>query len=474
MPVLLARRARRSSRSRRHVRQGRAHRVQAQPAAVPQRRGQLALEAALEARDQGKFWEAHDKLFAEPAGARAREPRERTRKELGLNAGKFKAALDTNKHKAQIEEDQALARSLGASGTPSFFINGRSLRGAQPFEAFKAVIDEELAKAKAMVAKGTPKAQVYDEDHRERRDRAEVRRRRSAAPQPPQRRTPTRSTRSPPAKDAPFKGGKNAKVVIQEFSDFQCPFCSRVQPDHEAGDGGVRRQGARSSGATTRCRSTRKRSRRPRPPIEVLRAGRRRQVLGLPRHPVRQSAGARASRTSRSTPSRSAASTWPSSRPRSTPTSTRPRVQADMDAVDEGGRAHRHAVVLHQRQAAAGCPAVRALQGRDRQGAQGQVSAAPRARRPHLAPRTSVGQGHTVHRRRLPVFAIGAGQGRRSRRPLLRAVAAGDLNLRHAEHGMPTYEYGCEACGKTWELEQRISEDPSRSAPSAGSSRPSA
>jgi protein-disulfide isomerase len=43
-----------------------------------------------------------------------------------------------------IDADQQLARSLGASGTPSFFINGRSLRGAQPFDAFKTVIDTEL------------------------------------------------------------------------------------------------------------------------------------------------------------------------------------------------------------------------------------------------------------------------------------------------------------------------------------------
>ncbi|MBK6579860.1 MAG: hypothetical protein IPG17_27470 [Sandaracinaceae bacterium] len=51
--------------------------------------------------------------------------------------------------------------SLGAAGTPSSFINGRNLRGAQPYEAFVVVVEEELAKARALVARGTPRARVY-------------------------------------------------------------------------------------------------------------------------------------------------------------------------------------------------------------------------------------------------------------------------------------------------------------------------
>jgi protein-disulfide isomerase len=191
---------------------------------------QLASEASLEARDQGKFWEYHDKLF-ENQQALARENLEQYAKELGLNAGKFKAALDTNKHKAETEQDQQLARSLGASGTPSFFINGRNLRGAQPFEAFKAVIDEELQKAKDMVAKGTPRGQVY----------AKVIESGATAPKFVEGAAGAADAR-PAAPDAdkvyqiaaapgaPTKGGKRAKVVIHEFSEFQCPFCNRVLP----------------------------------------------------------------------------------------------------------------------------------------------------------------------------------------------------------------------------------------------------
>ena len=87
---------------------------------------------------------------------------EKYAQELGLNMGKFKAALDAQKGKEAIEADSAAGGKIGARGTPAFFINGKFLSGAQPFEAFKAKIDEELKIADAMVAKGTPKAKVYD------------------------------------------------------------------------------------------------------------------------------------------------------------------------------------------------------------------------------------------------------------------------------------------------------------------------
>jgi protein-disulfide isomerase len=188
-----------------------------------------ASELALEAHEQGKFWEMHDKLF-ENQQALERDKLEGYAKELGLNMGKVKAALDSGKHKAAIEADQGLARGLGASGTPSFFINGRSLRGAQPFDAFKAVIDEELAKAKDMVAKGTAKSALYEK----------IIANGATAPKfiegaggdAPAAAAPDANKvyQIPAAANAPTKGKKGAKVVIQEFSEFQCPFCSRVLP----------------------------------------------------------------------------------------------------------------------------------------------------------------------------------------------------------------------------------------------------
>jgi protein-disulfide isomerase len=189
-----------------------------------------AAEASLEARDQGKFWEMHEKLFANQQ-ALEKDKLEAYAKELGLNVAKFKTALETNKHKTEIDADQKLARDLGASGTPSFFINGRSLRGAQPFDAFKTVIDEELAKAKQLVSSGTPRAQLY----------AKVTENGATAPKfidAPNAPAPSAAAEPDANKiykvaesaKAPVKGNPNAKVVIEQFSDFQCPFCTRVEP----------------------------------------------------------------------------------------------------------------------------------------------------------------------------------------------------------------------------------------------------
>jgi protein-disulfide isomerase len=52
----------------------------------------------------------------------------------------------THKYKADVDADVAAGDEAGVSGTPAFFINGRTLTGAQPFEAFKRIIDDELAR----------------------------------------------------------------------------------------------------------------------------------------------------------------------------------------------------------------------------------------------------------------------------------------------------------------------------------------
>ena len=102
-----------------------------------------AAEAANCASAQGKFWEYHAKLFANQS-ALSDEKLKEYAKDLGLDTAKFEQCLATKPFKAAIDKDIADASKVGVTGTPAFFINGRMLSGAQPFDKFKEVIDEEL------------------------------------------------------------------------------------------------------------------------------------------------------------------------------------------------------------------------------------------------------------------------------------------------------------------------------------------
>jgi protein-disulfide isomerase len=182
----------------------------------------IAAIASEAAREQGKFWEMHDKLFANQQ-ALDRPNLEKYAEEIGLNMGKFKAALDAEKGKDRVKRDMDDAAKFGARGTPNFFINGRNLRGAQPIEAFKTVVDEEIKKADAKLASGTPRGQLYAALIKDGLDKA--------APPPAPPGQPDAGTRfRADIKGAPMKGAKDALVTIVQFSDYQCPFCSRVEP----------------------------------------------------------------------------------------------------------------------------------------------------------------------------------------------------------------------------------------------------
>ncbi len=123
-------------------------------------RAMAAAVAAEAAGRQGKFWEMHDKLFAN-GRALTDENFEKWASELQLDVAKFKTDIKDKALETKVRKQQSQGAVLGARGTPSFFVNGRHLSGAQPFEAFKALIDEELKQAEALVAKGTAKKDVY-------------------------------------------------------------------------------------------------------------------------------------------------------------------------------------------------------------------------------------------------------------------------------------------------------------------------
>jgi predicted DsbA family dithiol-disulfide isomerase len=103
-----------------------------------------AAEAARCAADEARFWEYHDKLYSHSPKLSVNELKVYAR-DLGLK--RFDQCFTSEKFKGAIQQDVAEGANLGLTGTPSFFINGREISGAQPIEAFIALIDDELAQS---------------------------------------------------------------------------------------------------------------------------------------------------------------------------------------------------------------------------------------------------------------------------------------------------------------------------------------
>jgi protein-disulfide isomerase len=103
----------------------------------------IAAEASLAARDQGKYWEMHD-LLLKKSPKLDRDSLISYAHTLGLDVKKFTDSVDTKKHAQEIDRDEKLAVDMNLYSTPTFFINGRKVIGALPFEYFRKIIDEEL------------------------------------------------------------------------------------------------------------------------------------------------------------------------------------------------------------------------------------------------------------------------------------------------------------------------------------------
>jgi protein-disulfide isomerase len=168
-----------------------------------------------------KAWKLHDKMY-ENNTALTRADIEKYAGDVGLNVARWKKDWDDPKIKDEISEDMKVGTSVGASGTPTFFINGRQLVGAQPADAFEKIIDGEIKEADALIKKGTPLKDVYTK-------RIETA---ALAPPPAPAGAPDDQGGKFDVKvgDAPVKGPASAPITLVAWSDFQCPFCSRAVP----------------------------------------------------------------------------------------------------------------------------------------------------------------------------------------------------------------------------------------------------
>lgn len=132
-------------------------------------------------------------------------------KELKLNTGKFNKCLDSGEKKTLVERETTEGSNVGVQGTPGFFINGKNLAGAFPYQFFKEIIDKELA------GTGSQNCTDYSTDLQQ-------------YCSDPQNQAFNPVPKQISLEGAQAIGPENAKVQIVEFSDFECPFCIRAYP----------------------------------------------------------------------------------------------------------------------------------------------------------------------------------------------------------------------------------------------------
>ena len=141
-------------------------------------------EAAAAADAQGKLWEFHDFLFANPSQTSPEQLNDLAMRS-GLNLDSFKRAISGGQAKAKVERDMAEARAYGVQGTPTLFLNGQKIVGVRDAASLKRLIDKELGIS-----------------------------------------VPVKLTTGL----SPIRGNPGASVTIHVFSDLQCPFCAKVNP----------------------------------------------------------------------------------------------------------------------------------------------------------------------------------------------------------------------------------------------------
>ena len=102
-----------------------------------------AAEASMCAGEQNAYWQYHDKLFG--GSTLGTDVYIQYAQDLGLDMDMFESCINDHKYQSEVQADSDFAVNLGVRSTPTFFINGLAIVGAQPLDIFKQVIDKELA-----------------------------------------------------------------------------------------------------------------------------------------------------------------------------------------------------------------------------------------------------------------------------------------------------------------------------------------
>ena len=207
-----------------------------------------AARAALAAHRQGKFWAMHDKMFANQR-ALSDTDLEAYARGAGLDIERWRKDFTSDELRAHVKEELEMGRVLGVGSTPTFFVNGRFFKGAQPADDVRAILEEELAMARKLLAAGVKREELYARFLHAAPELPGA----AAKPADP---TPAAKPASPgvPAdakpdprdedgeasrvpnygvptgKDRPTKGPADALVTIVEFGAFDCDACRSVQP----------------------------------------------------------------------------------------------------------------------------------------------------------------------------------------------------------------------------------------------------
>jgi protein-disulfide isomerase len=208
--------------------------------------GEAAMDAALAAGRQGKFWEMHRRLF-DSIGHFDRPTLRAHAEALGLETQRFLDDLDTGADTAVRIRHRREAARLGVRGLPVLFVNGLLLVGGQTDEAaWHGLLDAEIARSRTLLTEGTPREKLYDAilanaadrpipsaaepDAQELRDQLAKKQAEAAGP--------TAQFAARPGEryqvsvgELPVQGPDDALVTVVEFADLRCPFCRRAHED---------------------------------------------------------------------------------------------------------------------------------------------------------------------------------------------------------------------------------------------------